>query len=67
MFVFGDYVENHGIKKHILKWKIFSTIIALISDKRSGKKQEKLILRKDWRVYWNADRHDSWETNEDDT
>ena len=31
--VFGDYVENHGIKKHILKWKIFSTIIALISDK----------------------------------
>lgn len=33
LFVFGDYVENHGIKKHILKWKIFSTIIALISDK----------------------------------
>ena len=31
--VFGDYVENHGIKKHILKWKKFSTIIALISDK----------------------------------
>jgi len=33
VIVFGDYVENHGIKKHILKWKIFSTIIALISDK----------------------------------
>jgi len=33
LFAFGDYVENHGIKKHILKWKIFSTIIALISDK----------------------------------
>ena len=33
MSVFGDYVENHGIKKHILKWKKFSTIIALISDK----------------------------------
>ena len=31
--VFGDYVESHGIKKHILKWKKFSTIIALISDK----------------------------------
>lgn len=46
MSVFGDYVENYGIKKHILKWKKFSTIIALISDKRSGKRQEKTNFKK---------------------
>ena len=48
MSVFGDYVENHGIKKHILKWKKFSTIIALISDKTDIENSKSRGLKKDW-------------------